>query len=378
MLTWLKFSFLLEVEPSGHEIVLKATYRERIIPTEQVQTVLKQLDALVRNFVENPDRQVRDLTTGMDHSLLSIENPKPQLVDPSSTRTLATLFEDAAAKYPENIALEMFHNISAGSTDSTEVTYSELNAMANQLARQLVEIGVVRDELVVICLEKSVKCYVGILAIVKAGAGYLPLTPDTPKERIRQIVASAEVKVFLATSSVIRRIGPHGPLENVTFVDVDTVDADHHEEKDMRLSIPARNVAYAVFTSGSTGVPKGVLVEHEQAVGNFDVLGELYPTKAGDRFLQFCSIAFDGRYLTARDKGMLLMFSSFGLRDLLHMEPWHDPLLRNQGCSSPRPRDRSQRDGSLASQHDPHRCCSYQPRQRSCCEIPRHVRRSSD
>src|SRR5687767_9349714 len=98
MLTWLKFSFLLEVEPSGHEIVLKATYRERIIPTEQVQTVLKQLDALIRNFVENPDRQVRDLTTGMDHSLLSIENPKPQLVDPSSTRTLATLFEDAAAK----------------------------------------------------------------------------------------------------------------------------------------------------------------------------------------------------------------------------------------------------------------------------------------
>ncbi|KAI5788368.1 hypothetical protein EDC01DRAFT_617399 [Geopyxis carbonaria] len=267
-----EFSLLIEAEPKAEEIHLRVTFKEEILPRAQVTMILKQLDRIVQATTENPRQKLRDILPTIEDSLLSIENPAPKLVEASSTRTLATCFEEASSKYPDNLALEFASDIRDGNAQTTKVTFSTLNASANQLARELIERGTFPDDLVVVCMEKSVHCYVSILAVVKAGAGYLPLTADTPPERVKQIISNAG---------------------DVRMLNVENIDISKHSIHNPDVSVPARSLGYAVFTSGSTGVPKGVLVEHEQAVGMLDTLADIYPTAPGKRMLQFCSIAFD-------------------------------------------------------------------------------------
>ena len=234
-------------------------------------------------------------------ALLSIANPHPLLLPPQSTAcTLASVFEATAAAHPDAIALEVASDIHGDGTAKTAavLTYAELNSAANRLARALVRRGAEPDGLVAVCAEKSVLCYVAILAAVKAGAGYLPLAAETPPERVRQILRSASVQLLLSTADVVRGLGAVTGVDTVDF-DALALELDlfggggGNDGANLGIGVPSTTLAYAVFTSGSTGVPKGVLVEHVQAVGNLDVLARLYPAAVGKRMLQFCSIAFD-------------------------------------------------------------------------------------
>jgi amino acid adenylation domain-containing protein len=285
---------LIEIEPAkNNEILLRATYKDELFPATQVSVLLQQMDRLISGMVANHDRSLKALIMELGaENVLSIANPHPDLSGISKTRTLATVFEDTAAKYPDAIALEFAPDIRPGVAVQTEKrTYAELNSASNRIARELVHLwGTVPDQLVAVCMEKSVLCYTSILATVKAGAGYLPLTPETPVERIRQILRNASVKVLLSTQDVMERIGP---IDGLDMLDVNKLDLSAHSPRNLGIKSHSNTLAYAVFTSGSTGVPKGVLVEHEQAVANLDQLAEMYPTAVGKRMLQCTNIAFD-------------------------------------------------------------------------------------
>ncbi|KAF8539319.1 hypothetical protein BDD12DRAFT_882702 [Trichophaea hybrida] len=287
----LEFSLLIEAEPVGSEVRLRSTSKDEIFPTNQVSVLLQQMDSLIQGIVLDPNRSVKALLTDLEvDDVLSIANPYPTPFPESSTRTLSTVFEDTTVNYPERIALEMTSDIHDGKAETEQITYSELNSSANKLARTLVQRNTLPDELVAICMEKSVLCYVSILAVVKAGAGYLPLTAETPIERIKQILQNSGVKILLSTHDIMQKIGA---IEGVDIIDINTIDLSEFSDDNLGIKAPPKALAYAVFTSGSTGVPKGVLVEHKQAVGNLDVLAKLYPTAVGERMLQFCNIAFD-------------------------------------------------------------------------------------
>lgn len=275
----------------GGDVRLRSTYKDEIFPANQISIFLQQMDCLIRGIVLDSNRIVKTLLTDLEvEDALSIANPYPTLFPKDSTRTLSTVFEDTAAKYPEAIALEMTFDIRDGKAETEQITYSELNSSANRLARVLVQRDTLPDELVAVCMEKSVLCYVSILATVKAGAGYLPLTAETPTERVKQILQNSGVKILLSTQDIMQRIGV---VEGVDIIDINMIDLSEFNDDNLGIMALSRTLAYAVFTSGSTGVPKGVLVEHEQVVGNLDVLADLYPTAIGERMLQFCNIAFD-------------------------------------------------------------------------------------
>ncbi|KAI5820682.1 hypothetical protein BZA77DRAFT_239966 [Pyronema omphalodes] len=265
----LEFTLLLEIEPVGDEIKIRATYKEEILPTKQVDSILAQLSHLISAISNNPTGTFKQLLAGAPAEVLSIANPFPELIPQPSTRTLATCFEDSAAAYPDHVALEMTLDIHDGQAETIPLTYTQLNCASNQLARALVSRGVKPDELVAVFMEKSLFCYVAILATVKAGAGYLPLQHETPTERARTIIQAAGM------------------------INIFSLDLSEFPDENLGIEASSKGLAYAVFTSGSTGVPKGVLVEHEQAVGMLDVLAEMYPTAPGKRLLQFCNIAFD-------------------------------------------------------------------------------------
>ncbi|RPB02033.1 hypothetical protein L873DRAFT_1788049 [Choiromyces venosus 120613-1] len=286
----LEFPLLLEIEPSQGVIQIRATYQHAVLPHSQIKLLLRQLDQLVSGIISQPASKLNNLLNSLNEDVLAIENPYPILAAAPKTASLAELVELSAVIRPGAIALDFARDIANGTSDSIRLTYAELNTHANKLAHHLISLGVIADELVSVCMEKSPKVYIAILAILKAGAGYLPLTPETPKERIRQILENARVRICLTTDDLKDRLGIP---ENTQVVPADVIDLEKYTDNNPGMTRSGDTLAYAVFTSGSTGVPKGVLITNANIVDNLLVLKELYPTNERSRLLQFCSIAFD-------------------------------------------------------------------------------------
>lgn len=285
---YLEFNLTLELEPIERGINAKATFQPAVLPAEQVTVMLRQLEGLLHHVMQEPDCLVQDLCRSLPTSVLSIANPTPRNF--SYQAGLGAILETYAVDSPENPALCFARDIGEGQIIADTLTYYELNARANKLAHHLVSIGTLPDELVCICMDKSLDLYVSILAVVKAGAGYLPLIPETPPSRTRQILLDANVKTCLTdlnTSSIFNNFGI------CQIIDVGSTNVSRYPPTSPEIQFRPSNIAYAVFTSGTTGRPKGVLVTQENMLSNLTALGQIYPVPSGSRLLQACNQAFD-------------------------------------------------------------------------------------
>ena len=183
--------------------------------------------------------------------------------------------------------------------EGSELTYAGLNARANQLARVLREKGVCRDGIVGIMLERSLEMIVGIMAVLKAGGAYLPISPDYPDERIKYMLEDSGAVILLTQGSLGKSevIGSlqsgEGDRKPVTVIDLEdgglyTGDAGNLE----RVNRP-EDLAYVIYTSGSTGKPKGAMIEHYSLVNRLNWMQKAYPIGEGDTILQKTPYTFD-------------------------------------------------------------------------------------
>ncbi|MCX7792275.1 MAG: amino acid adenylation domain-containing protein [Chloroflexaceae bacterium] len=200
------------------------------------------------------------------------------------------LVEEQAAQRPDAIAVRF---------GEATLTYRELNVRANQLAHQLRELGVGRNVLVGICLERSLEMIVSVLAVMKAGGAYVPLDPAYPVERLAFMVSDAGIKVLL-TQRVRGRLlydGAGSALEatppTLIVFDDDPAPFSAQPATNPDHQNTADDLAYVIYTSGSTGQPKGVLLHHRGLVNL--VLGQIeaFEITAESRLLQFASFSFD-------------------------------------------------------------------------------------
>ena len=170
------------------------------------------------------------------------------------------LFEQQVARTPDAIAV-----VDA----QQELTYSELNARANQLARHLRRLGVVPEDKVALCFERGVEMVVALLAVMKAGGAYVPLDPSYPRERLRHMLQDVGPRVVLTHMPITVREQPEIGTNAKAPIWVD-LDADAHQwQKESRsnvdthdVGVTAENLVYVIYTSGSTGLPKGVAIRH--------------------------------------------------------------------------------------------------------------------
>ncbi|MFE9547711.1 AMP-binding protein, partial [Streptomyces sp. NPDC006639] len=198
--------------------------------------------------------------------------------------TLPDLFEAQVVRSPDAVAV--VH-------EGESLSYAELNARANRLAHLLVAEGAGPEDLVAVCLPRSVDLVVSLLAVVKAGAAYLPLDPDYPVERLVATVADSGPVVVVTAGGVglgadvgVRRVVLDDPAVSGVLsrmVDSDPVRVGHCPE----------HPAYVIYTSGSTGRPKGVVVAHEGVVNRLAWMQEDYGLGASDRVLQKTPVGFD-------------------------------------------------------------------------------------
>jgi amino acid adenylation domain-containing protein len=202
-------------------------------------------------------------------------------VDYPRDSTIAALFAEQAALTPGAVA------VVAG---DRQLSYREVDARSNQLARHLQTLGVKPETLVGILLHRSEQLVIGILAILKAGGAYVPLDPSHPEARIATVIEDSQMPVLLASRETRSRLS-HA-RDRITVLDIDDPAIARESADAVNSDAVASNLAYVIYTSGSTGRPKGVMVEHRNVVNFFAGMDGLIGREPGV-WLAVTSIAFD-------------------------------------------------------------------------------------
>jgi amino acid adenylation domain-containing protein len=204
----------------------------------------------------------------------------------SLNQTLHELFEQQVERTPDFVAVHAPH-------DQGSLSYFELNRRANQLAHFLIASGISSDSLVALMLERSTDMLVSILAILKAGAAYLPLDLDSPGGRLSAMMSDASPALLITHSTVAHYHST--ALGTLPMLELDLVSEllAKQPETDPESGADVDSLAYVIYTSGSTGIPKGVAVSHRSIANRLLWMQQEFPLSAEDRVLQKTSYSFD-------------------------------------------------------------------------------------
>jgi amino acid adenylation domain-containing protein len=203
-------------------------------------------------------------------------------IESAKYQCIHQLFEQQVLNNPNAIAVRF---------DEQFLTYSQLNQRANQLARYLQKLGVDNDSLVGISLERSLEMIVALLAVLKAGATYLPLDPSYPQERLFSILEDAQPTVLLTQKTQLKNLLQYPT--HMVCLDADWQNISQNSDKNLDSFVTSENLAYVIYTSGSTGKPKGVLIPHSALINHSYAIIKIYNLQITDNVLQFASINFD-------------------------------------------------------------------------------------
>ncbi|HEV2681791.1 MAG TPA: condensation domain-containing protein, partial [Rhodanobacter sp.] len=206
--------------------------------------------------------------------------------------TLPELFERQVAATPDAIAAIFGEN---------NLSYAQLNARANRLARLLIAQGIGPEDRVALALPRSLEMLVAMLGIVKTGAAYVPLDPAYPPERLAYMLDDARPVVLITNRETLQSLPDH-PVSALLLDAPETVQAiaaqhtANPEQAQRRQPLRARNAAYVIYTSGSTGRPKGVVVTHAGITSLASGQIERFGVQPHSRVLQFASLSFDAAF----------------------------------------------------------------------------------
>ena len=207
--------------------------------------------------------------------------PKDTQIDCPKDACIHHLFEAQVERTPDAIALVF---------EDKQLSYRELNRRANQLGHHLQKLSVGPEVKVGICVERSIDLVVGILGILKAGAAFVPLDPMYPKDRLSFMIQETKVPVMLIQEQLLRELPVHGA--HVVCLDTGWPSILKHSEENLNNRTSAASLAYVMYTSGSTGMPKGVMVTHVSLWHYVQDLGLPLGVTSDDVYLHTASISF--------------------------------------------------------------------------------------
>ncbi|MGX1881672.1 amino acid adenylation domain-containing protein [Streptomyces sp. NPDC055287] len=236
------------------------------------------------------------MAAGMDRPLARIE-----LVAGAERALLLEEFGAAPCEVPELSWPAAFEQQVRRSPDAValvcedrELTYGELNAAANRLARLLTARGVRREDVVAVAVDRSVELVVSLLAVMKAGAAYLPLDADHPQDRIAYMLSDAGARTVVTTRELAGELPRMDTVAHVLLDEASTVaELGSADDSDPGVPVVLDQAAYVIYTSGSTGRPKGVVVTHDGVGSLIATATERIGIEADSRVVQFASVGFD-------------------------------------------------------------------------------------
>ncbi|MEH2092609.1 amino acid adenylation domain-containing protein [Nostoc sp.] len=256
-------------------------YNTDLFDEDRIARMTDHFQTLLAGIVANPQESVGrlPLLTERERHQLLVEWNDTQIAYPD-TKCIHQVFEEQVEQNSHAIALVY---------EDESLTYRELNDRANQLAHYLQTLGVKKEVLVGICIERSPQMIIGMLAILKAGGAYVPLDSSYPQERLAYMLNDSQVSILLTQEQL------QIPETNAKIVFLNTKQSDvisSYSHKNPTNEVSSHNLAYVIYTSGSTGKPKGITVTH-QAVNRLVCNTNYVKLTADRRVAQASNAAFD-------------------------------------------------------------------------------------
>ncbi|MBF2007868.1 MAG: amino acid adenylation domain-containing protein [Chlorogloeopsis fritschii C42_A2020_084] len=259
-------------------------YDANVFAVEDIQRLASQFETLVASVVKNPESKIAgfDILSQSERSQLLFEFNNTKTAEPQY-QCVHHWFESQVESTPDKIAVVY---------ENQQLTYTQLNQRANQLAHHLQQLGVGAEVLVGICVERSLDLVVGVLGILKAGGAYVPIDPTYPKERLAFILEDTQAPVLLTQQRLLEILPQNG-------AEVICLDGDFEKfASTQTTSNPSSktnsdNLAYVIYTSGSTGKPKGTLIHHKGLVNYLSWCTQAYQVKQGNGTIVHSPLGFD-------------------------------------------------------------------------------------
>jgi amino acid adenylation domain-containing protein/FkbM family methyltransferase len=279
-----KFDLTLTMAETGDHLGGAFEYNADLFDAASIDRIAAHFETLLGRIVAETETRIDEL------SLLG-EAERAQFLTEwndtsrdfsASPALLHGLFEAQAKRCPDSIAAVR---------GERSITYAELDQRANTLAKRLRAVGVGPERLAGVLMNSSIEMLVAMLGVLKAGGGYVLLDPEYPLERLLYMLTDANVTLLLTQEEIARTLDVEAPRVPVLCVDSQTV-AEVDCTSDV-VEVSPENVAYVLYTSGSTGQPKGVVVNH-RAIVNFTLaMCDEFGLRDDDKMLQFASPSFD-------------------------------------------------------------------------------------
>jgi amino acid adenylation domain-containing protein len=279
-----QFDLSLDVVDGRHGLVAVAEYSTDLFDPSTIEDLLRRWHTLLEGIAAAPHQLISELPLlgDAERELMLVGWNDTARPTPPGAGVHET-FEAQARLTPDAPAVVF---------EKEHLTYGELNARANRLAHHLGKLGAGVETPVGLLLERSPEMLVSLLAVLKAGAAYVPLDPGYPPQRLSFMLEDARVSLVLTQSHLAAGLSAPG----VRVLSVDADETRFAAEPDVNPAgrvVAAENTAYVIYTSGSTGTPKGVAVTHRALLNHAAAVSESYGLRAGERVLQFASISFD-------------------------------------------------------------------------------------
>ncbi len=285
-----KFDLTLYVVQQNERIHLKLVYNTDLFEQAQIVEMLGHFCTLLENIIANPEQPITTLPllTEAERSqrstrcnLIRLTQPFVEFNFEEIELSICDRFEQQVKKYPKNIAVK---------TKKYEWTYEELNAAANRVAQTVFSMTGRDTERVALLFEHDAPGIAAILGILKAGKTYVPLDPSYPQERLAYILADSQASVIL-TNNVNLVLAQALNRENFYLINIDEV--VNNTSSNTNLEILPETIAYILYTSGSTGQPKGVFQNHRNVLHHIRTYVNNLQLGSHDKLTLFSSYSFD-------------------------------------------------------------------------------------
>ncbi|MGG3806589.1 amino acid adenylation domain-containing protein, partial [Metabacillus fastidiosus] len=264
----------------GRKLKLMLVYDESVYENELINSIASHIKNVTVQFAANDNKKLSeiDLLSEAERNTL-IHSLNQTKCNYPKDKLIHQLFEEQVEKTPDHVAVNF---------GDKNLTYQDLNDKSNQVAEMLREKGVQSDTIVGIIVDRSFEMIIGIMGILKSGAAYLPIDPDTPIDRIGYMLKDSNAAMLLTKNLFMEQF-----KFDLETINLDTVDLLRYSKENLQPINYSSDAAYIIYTSGSTGIPKGVIIPHYSAirvVKNTNYI-DIYDS---DSILQLSNYSFDG------------------------------------------------------------------------------------